>query len=66
MDKIDNPFKQFLDERIETPHSFARRSQMNEHTVYRIYKGTKPQRRTAREICKWSNKKLTMKDFGFE
>lgn len=61
-----NPFKQYLEEREETPHSFAKRSGVNTRTIYDAFSGKKGIRRsTAARICRHTSKKLSLKDFGF-
>jgi len=65
MDQKNNPLKTYLEERGEGPYSFARRANMNQKTIYNVLAGRKPQRSTALRICRNTQNKLTLADFGF-
>ena len=66
MKKMENLFKKYIDNGEEIPYQFAKRSGMSPATIHRIYHGiVKPYYRTAKRICRYTNGKLTLKDFGY-
>lgn len=65
MDKSVSPLKKYLDSRNESIRSFSKRSHIRLSTLCRIYNGGIPQRGTAIRICRFTNKELSLQDFGY-
>lgn len=68
MGKMENKFKKYLDEQEESPYQFSKRAGMASNTIHRIYTGQVRRRSylsTVKKICRFSNGKLTLQDFGY-
>lgn len=60
------PLGIYLRETNETMLAFSRKCQLSVGTIFSIRNGSKPTRRTAKKICRQSNGKLKMQDFGHD
>ena len=61
-----NPLQVYIDNSGIRIHDFAKAARISAVTVYRIYYGGRPAKKTAKAIQKATRGKLTIKDFGYE
>lgn len=67
MNLTENPLRKYLETYNLTPEQFSRLSGVPQPTISRIINGKSlPQHLTASKICRATNGKLTLKDFGIE
>jgi len=58
-------FKQWIDDYCINIHAFARKTGISRSTLIRLMNDKKTTWETARQICKFTEEKVTMEDFGF-
>lgn len=59
-------FREWLTKKGETPLAFSRKSGISHITIYRAARGEPVYRSTAKKILRYTNKELTLQDFGYE
>jgi predicted transcriptional regulator len=59
----ENSFSRFIDNGVSLSE-FSRIAGIGYTTLWYIYNGRRPSKRTAIKICKFSHGKLVLKDFG--
>jgi len=66
MESSKHPLQKWLDDNLETVHTFSKRTGISHNTIYRILKFMPILRKTAIFIVKETGGKVTLTDLGFD
>jgi len=59
-------FKDYLDSRRETPCAFAKRANLSQVPIYKLYKGGSIRKDTAKRIYRVTKKDVSLESLGYK